>query len=90
MKYDKDQKKMTYEMKSPGDAWMDHVEKHHNASAVTPAYLAPKEKAKSNKIEDKIAEFKKSQEQGKSETISFTVEKEKDSKQKTQDIERER
>jgi hypothetical protein len=33
--------KIKPEIKSPGDAWMDHVEKHHNASAATPAYLDP-------------------------------------------------
>lgn len=48
MKYDKQQKKMTYEMKSVGDAWMDHVQKHHNADAVTPSYLAYQEQSKSN------------------------------------------
>ena len=48
MKYDKQQKKMTYEMKSVGDAWMDHVEKHHNADAATPSYLAYQEQPKSN------------------------------------------
>ena len=40
MNYNKQEKKMTYEMKSVGDAWMDHVEKHHNTSAITPAYLS--------------------------------------------------
>jgi hypothetical protein len=53
MKYDKQQKKMTYEMKSVGDAWMDHVEKHHNASAATPSYLAYQDQQKSSENVDK-------------------------------------
>lgn len=48
------------EIKSPGDAWMDHVEKHHGASAVTPAYLKPEEKgAGVQAIEKKMAELQK-------------------------------
>ncbi|CAN5819396.1 hypothetical protein BH10BAC2_BH10BAC2_27060 [soil metagenome] len=31
--------KITYEMKSVGDAFQDHLEKHHNVSAVTPVWL---------------------------------------------------
>ncbi len=39
MKYDQQQKKLKPEIKSVGDAWMEHVQKHHNADAVTPSYL---------------------------------------------------
>lgn len=31
--------RITYEMKSVGDAFQDHLEKHHNISAVTPVWL---------------------------------------------------
>lgn len=48
------------EIKSPGDAWMDHIEKHHGASAVTPAYLKPEEKgAGVRAIEKRMAELEK-------------------------------
>lgn len=59
MAKDKDGK-LTYEMKSPGDAWMDHVEKHHGASAVTPAYLKPEEKSGAvRSIEKRMVELQK-------------------------------
>lgn len=46
------------EIKSPGDAWMDHVEKHHGASAATPGYLKPEEKgAGVQAVEKKMAEL---------------------------------
>lgn len=33
--------KLTFQIKSPGEAWMDHVNNDLNAKAVTPAYLEP-------------------------------------------------
>lgn len=36
--------KLTYEMKSPGEAWMDHVNNQLNAKAVTPEYLKESDK----------------------------------------------
>ena len=62
MKYNKDEKKLTFEMKSPGDAWMDHVEKNHNASAANPVTVETSNK-KLTDLEKRLDEMKKSQDQ---------------------------
>lgn len=72
------------EIKSPGDAWMDHVEKQHGASAATPGYLKPEEKGAGVKaIETKMAELQKrmdKQEPGKEPEVTKHQEKLKEKK----------
>ena len=71
--------KLTYEMKSPGDAWWDHVEKHHGASAFTPTYLKPDERgAGVRTIEKGMAELEKkfaNHEQGMEKALQMHVDK---------------
>ena len=49
--------RVTYEMVSPGQAFQEHLEKHHNVSAVTPAWLDnTKKKPRPSKLKAKAQE----------------------------------
>jgi hypothetical protein len=48
--------KITYEMKSVGDAFQEHLEKHHNVSAVTPVWL---EGGATKKNQQKLSNLKR-------------------------------
>ena len=52
--------KLTYQMTSPGQAWMDYVnsKEGHNAAAVTPVYLEPQQNKRPD-IEKRITEMEK-------------------------------